>query len=313
MLKGVNKVYLLSLTIKDAQNEIENLIDKILKNYSNQDININNEIIDDGMFKTVNFYIENEEVLANENYCKDEFLNIFKHYTSIAIADYIVEVLEIKMIEKNLQNNYSYLKPSERQFIIKELTRFLENEFYDKNIEVPHKVNKKAKILYKLMDFMSENYNINVNGFVKFRIKGYCEEINELLDKVIEEYMMEKEYREFIKLLKYFVNIQESKIDFLNILVDKKGKYHFYDKFNNIINDKYIKELIDDLVDADLNYDDLLISTLITIAPKKICIHNTSNIKNSEIFETIKNIFDKRIYICNNCRICNLNKTLKEE
>ncbi len=306
-------MYLLSLTINDTQSKIENLIEKILKNYTNQSININKDITDDGMFGTINFYIENEGSLASENYSKDEFLNIFKHYTAIAIVDYIVEVLEIEMIEKNLQSNYYYLKPSERQSIIEQLTNFLENEFHDKNIEVPHKVNKKAKILYKLMDFMYENDTINIDGFVKFRLKGYQEDINELLDKVIEEYMMEKEYKEFIKLLKYFVNIQEPKIDLLNILVDKKGKYHFYDKNNQIIDDKYIKELVDDLMDSDLNYDDLLISSLITIAPTKINIHNAGNIKNTEILETIKNIFDKRIYICNNCRICNLNKTLKEE
>ncbi len=32
--------------------------------------------------------------------------------------------------------------------------------------------------------------------------------------------MVDKEYNEFIKLLKYFVEIEESKLDKLNILID---------------------------------------------------------------------------------------------
>lgn len=35
--------------------------------------------------------------------------------------------------------------------------------------------------------------------------------------------MVDKEYNEFIKLLKYFVEIEESKLDKLNILIDPTG------------------------------------------------------------------------------------------
>ena len=44
-------------------------------------------------------------------------------------------------------------------------------------------------------------------------MKELREDIEEIIDKVVEEYMVEKEYREFVKLLKYFVDIQESKIE----------------------------------------------------------------------------------------------------
>ena len=46
-------------------------------------------------------------------------------------------------------------------------------------------------------------------------------EIEQIIDKVIEMYTVEKEYGEFVKLLKYFVDMQESKIDEINIIFNK--------------------------------------------------------------------------------------------
>ncbi|MDK2918081.1 MAG: hypothetical protein PWQ37_814 [Candidatus Petromonas sp.] len=304
---------LLSIVFKESKDEVKRIAQKILQNYNSPDINIDSEIIEVGKYKSVNFYIDENLIPSSEEYINSDFKNVFKHYAAIIVVDYIIDNLEFKIIEKILCNNYSFLKSGERKFILQQLNKFLEKEFYDKNVDVPYKVNRKAKILYKLMNFLSNNDTVNVEGFVHFRLKNYFEDLNDILDRAIEEYMMEKEYREFIRLLKYFVNVQEPKIELLNVVVDKHGKYHLYDKDNKVIEDKYIRELMDDLLDNDLSYDDMLISSLITIAPKKIVIHYASNIKSNEIIETIKNIFEERVYICSSCRICNLNRVIKEE
>lgn len=65
----------------------------------------------------------------------------------------------------------------------------------------------------KIKTCLEENEEINIQGFITFRMKELREDIEEIIDKVVEEYMVEKEYREFVKLLKYFVDIQESKIE----------------------------------------------------------------------------------------------------
>ncbi len=306
-------MHLLSIAMNDKSEVIKNIADKILHNYKYQGVNINYSILDNGKENTINFYIDNKNLINNEDYPQEDITSDFKHYSAIAITDYIVDGLEVKLIDKILQSNYSFLSNDERKFILNQLNFFLENEFYYDNMEIPYKINRKAKTLYKIIDFLTYNDTIHVMGFLKFRLKSYFEELNDVIDRAIEEYMMEKEYKEFIKLLKYFVNIQEPKIDVLNIIVDKDGRYHLHDENLKAINDDYIRALAKDFVDNDLSYDDLLISALITIAPKKIVIHYASNIKNKEIIETIKNIFDKSLYMCNNCRICNLNKEAKEE
>ncbi|EET86548.1 sporulation protein YtxC, partial [Clostridium carboxidivorans P7] len=77
-------------------------------------------------------------------------------------------------------------------------------------------------------------------GFITFRMKELREDLEEIVDKVVERYMTEKEYNEFIKLLKYFVEIQESKIEEINIIIKSDGKYLIQDKEGNDIEKNYL-------------------------------------------------------------------------
>ena len=54
----------------------------------------------------------------------------------------------------------------------------------------------------------------------------------------------------------------------------------------------------------DINYDDLLISSLISLAPKKIIIHRISQFTNKELLNTIFNIFLDKVIICTECELC---------
>ncbi|WP_249175406.1 putative sporulation protein YtxC, partial [Clostridium tyrobutyricum] len=80
-------------------------------------------------------------------------------------------------------------------------------------------INKKNNILEEIIDCMRESNNINIEGFISFRMKNTLSDLKNIIDKVVEKYMVEKEYDDFIKLLKYFVEIQESKIEYMDIVI----------------------------------------------------------------------------------------------
>ena len=54
-------------------------------------------------------------------------------------------------------------------------------------------------------------------------------------------------------------------------------------------------------LNQDVEYDDLLLSALITISPRRIILHVISPI---EIVETIVNVFRERVRICEGCDLC---------
>lgn len=135
-------------------------------------------------------------------------------------------------------------------------------------------------------------------------MKELREDIENIVDKVVEEYMVEKEYKEFVKLLKYFVDIQESKIEKINIYIHDGGGYVLKDGYGNDIFSDFMKDLSECKIDTEAKMEDIIISGLITNAPKQIIIHHKENCINTEFIETVVNVFGDRVFYCAGCEIC---------
>ena len=116
--------------------------------------------------------------------------------------------------------------------------------------------------------------------------------------------MVEKEYKEFVKLLKYFVDIQESKIEKINIYIHEGGGYVLKDGNGNDVFGEFMKELAECRIDTEAKIEDIIISGLITNAPKQIIIHHKENCINLEFIETIINVFGDRVFYCTGCANC---------
>ena len=173
--------------------------------------------------------------------------------------------------------------------------------------------NKINKIVLKIKECLEEKNELNINGFITFRMKELKSDIEKIIDKIVEKYMVEKEYKEFIKLLKYFVDIQESKVEDINIIIHKDGGYNIVDQSNNDLLNQFIEELNDCRLGVDANIEDVIISGLITNAPKKIKIYNKKYCTNKEFIDTIVNIFGERVEFIDQYELNNfLQKNIKK-
>ena len=66
----------------------------------------------------------------------------------------------------------------------------------------------------------------------------------------------------------------------------------------SVFNNKYLS-------DISFSSNDYTLNTLLTLLPKKIYIHLIDNVED-EFINTLKLIFDNRIYICNDCSLCKI-------
>jgi putative sporulation protein YtxC len=162
------------------------------------------------------------------------------------------------------------------------------------------------------MDYFENSDNIILDGFVNFRLKDYVRDLEEIVDRAVDDFLMEREYREFIRLLRYFVDIQDPKFDTIHVIVGYDSKYTLLDDSRKEITNDCIQEFVNEISEGEINYDDLLVSSLITLAPKRIVIHYTGQFKNKELLETIKNVFLGKVIICNGCEICLINAVKSE-
>jgi putative sporulation protein YtxC len=242
-------------------------------------------------------------------FCEDEafdkkFENIFNLYMSDILYNVVVDEFYRKDMQSFLTDTYFFLKYDEIKEIKQLSLEALKSEGAILNENMVYFRNRKNNIIQKIMSCIEENKEINIKGFITFRMKELKEDLENIIDKVVETYMVEREYDEFIKLLKYFVEIQESKIDKVNIIIGKDGSYKVEDEYGKDIMNELFSDLKDAKFSATVSVEDMLISGLITNSPASVVIHGVENCGNKELIDTIKNVFGERTSFCSNCKVC---------
>lgn len=241
-----------------------------------------------------------------------EIKDSFDIYAANIIYQVLVDNFQSSVINRIVKDNYNYFRAEETADIIDRSMGILNGTVKTQNTDFYYGSGRKERVVKKIYEYISENTDIILEGFLRFRLKELNNELSELVDKVVEDYLIEREYNEFIKLLKYFVEIQESRVEIVNVVVKEDGSYSMYDGDNNEITEELLDDMADEGLSGEINYDDLLISSLITAAPKFIIIHNLPNVKNREMIETIRNVFCERVKECSGCGLCNQNTKNKK-
>ncbi|MBP1962392.1 putative sporulation protein YtxC [Paenibacillus aceris] len=164
---------------------------------------------------------------------------------------------------------------------------------------------RKQVLVEQLMLALEESSRLSLDGFLLFRLQDYTDELREVAEYAIDEYLMDRQYQEFISLLQYFVYIQEAKIPVVHLI--HKGGHEFV-----ILNDRL--ELIDanefdatfklEVLEKDINFEDMIVSTLITVSPANIYIHTRD--PEMTVIKTIRQIFEDRTTVCSYCRTCDI-------
>lgn len=216
----------------------------------------------------------------------------FKSKVMNTLAGLIFNQLSYLWLKKILQLNYGYFDREEHKEILVYACRLLTG--------CPHGLYH--SVYQALADHLIANDQINLEGFVRFRTKDYWHFLCETVDSAVDAYLINREYQEFIKLLRYFVELQEPKIDMVNVIIGNSDRFKILDQDGNLIETDYLEGIILEIGHNELDFEDLLISALISIAPAKIILHICQG---SRAGQTILSIFGKnRVSLCDDCVIC---------
>lgn len=265
-------------------------------------LRVQEERIDKQKIKIISLalYGKNNDSLFSE----EDILYIFKHQLSEIIADYILFTFKDRIIKKFVNKKYPFIQVEDREVLQKRTESFLyyydENESFSKLMSLK----RKNKIVMSIIDHFESSNLIIIEGFVNFCMQDYIDEIIFAMELAYEELKNEKEYNEFIKLLRYFVESQAPKVYEVNLLINDSGKFSLWDGDGVRIEKDYMNLYLNDFFSDEITLDDALVSILITIAPRRIVLHNSKLLSVNESVETIKRIFNERINFCNGCEEC---------
>ena len=236
------------------------------------------------------------------------YKNIIIHYKGNNIKDFnnivsnmlsflVIDTFEESIIKKIILNNYFYFDEIEKVFDICIDLLSENNDEYS----ICDRLDLLSNIFY---DYISNNKQIVLNGFINFRLKDYFSLLNSVVDIAVNKFIIEREYLEFISLLKLYINSQNSNLDIVH-LVYYNNNCILLDENKNIIN-------VDDeifnakyLSDITFSSNDYTLNTLLTLLPKKIYIH-LIDCSINEFINTIQLVFENRVEICTDCAICKL-------
>ena len=131
----------------------------------------------------------------------------------------------------------------------------------------------------------------------------YVNEFEDEIDFAVDEFIKEKKYRDFVSFLKFFIDIQDSVLEKVNLILLDDGKYYLLDENGVPVK----KELLDSTYCEISAFDDesyIMLNDLVSLAPAYLTIHCNSNDEKEENVKIIRDIFSDRVELCHKCAIC---------
>lgn len=257
-------------------------------------------------FKTID--IDNVCFCPNSFKC---YKNIIIHYTgkdtknfisklSSILSFLVIDELEDILLKRIISQNYFYFDFGEKQVILENCFDLISSDFSSL-------FDKKFKCLYdSFYKYLISNKSIILDGFINFRIKNYISILNDIVEESVNSFIVEKEYSEFISLLRLYINSQNSTSKIVHLI---------YSTSNSILLDENkVKIELDDsifqakyLSDISFSDNDYILNYLLNILPTTIYIHLIDNYID-EFINTLQLVFENRIKICTDCNICTVYK-----
>lgn len=216
-----------------------------------------------------------------------------KNKMSEIISEFIYDYYIKNYFSKSLDEYYYYFEKCDK----------------DEMFNMLSKNKEKSLIKKQILKYIEDNNTLILKGFVNFRLSDYLDLICDKAQFIAEEYLDKKEYMDFVKLLKYFVSVQTSSCEKADVLMNKNGEYIIFDENNKetIVADM---EVSVELLDEVLSISDVLLSELISLAPKRIVIHKNKTFEkfnsfaNNEVLKMIESVFEGCVEYCTGCDFC---------
>jgi len=275
---------LLSLEINENENhEIAKCIE-IITNVDSSDINIEFSSTDEG---NIRIKYSTNETINRKAYLEkivSKITRLLQEYTKRESCIY-------------LEENYFYFDEEE----FEEIKEVIEDE-------VENDIKIQLVIKNKLKEVLENTKSINLNGFIKFRLKFISLYASQIVEKCIDNYLMKKEYLDFISVIRYISDVDEKEHDTVNIMYNNH-KLQLYDNHMKKLNYIGTMEISQELDGGIIEYNELIINVLLNVSPKKVILHTNieKGDKESEnTIEIIKKIFDNKVEICDGCKFCEL-------
>lgn len=165
---------------------------------------------------------------------------------------------------------------------------------------------EKQIIQREIFDYFIEHKTLIIDGYLKFRSKGFHDLVEKSIELVLGDFQLEVEYNEFIDTLKFLIESQTPEIDLINIVL-KDGDYILMDSSFKEIDNNHISMILEELYYGEVSEGDVLLSTVIALSPTNIVMHlGDESKRKDDLTSILEEIFGEKMKICKGCIDCKI-------
>lgn len=220
------------------------------------------------------------------------------------LTHFIIEDLQFYLLHDLIRFCYFYFGREERQEILAQACRDFEYGALNRYLSF-----YRSSIENYLHEQLAEStVHLDIEGFYNFRMPGLRRELWRALDDAVEAHLAEKEHREFVGLLRYFLNMQQPGVDLLHLSLDVRGRFKVMDCRFRRIDSREWNEFSAAGFDGTNDYEDIMVSMLVSIAPRRIMLHRKVSARYPRAVKSLRSIFEERLIFCKNCAYCRRGK-----
>ena len=230
-----------------------------------------------------------------------EIMRNVKDSVASGLSHVIIDEYERVLVQRLIDDNYGYLSARDREALRRKVTLRLNGGGPPGlRLGLAERNRRKSRVWAKLAEYLERENEIVLEGFITFRLKEYLEDLFDAVEKTAEDYLTEREYREFLKLLRHFMGRQKNPATEVHVVRDG-ASYQVLDDKMAPVRGEVGRFLEKPPRGIDLGADDLIVSAVVTLAPVKVVWHGPKG--DSPCFDLLRDLFEEGMTVCPGCRL----------
>ncbi|OHW63159.1 YtxC-like family protein [Andreesenia angusta] len=205
---------------------------------------------------------------------------------STDVFDTVKFEYEKRQIEKYIKRQGYGLR--DLDLLSSKVREYISNE---KNIGTDITTEKKA--LEMISNYIEKNEVLDLDGFIKFRMKFYKDAILDFAEMSIYDSKLETDYREFMSSFRYYMGRQRPRQKLVSLVIGEKG-YAIIDKDSKMIDQSEVKNIGSEISETGLSKEEMVMGTLISTAPEIIHIYREKACS-EELVAEIEEVFKGKV------------------
>lgn len=149
-----------------------------------------------------------------------------------------------------------------------------------------------GKLATRFAAYLASHRRLNMQGFLRFRLTDYRAEVLEAAETAIEERLMERQYQEFMALLRTMAEWQEIRTSAVHVLHGGGNAFRLLDEQMRPLE----SPAIGPEPQEELEEESRVVSRLLAVSPRRLFIHTSE--PESQVIRTIIGIFGNRAALC---------------